>query len=702
MSLEELMNVEIVSASRKSEKVFDAPVTSFVISKQEIANSGVLSIPEALRLCPGVIVRENSPGSYDVSIRGGSDGLPTYQYANNNTTLLAMIDNRPIFNNFQGGVYWANLPITLVDVERIEIVLGASSPLYGPNAVSGVVNIITKKLVKDGLNINANVQYGHNNTVVSNVLGGYKVNSKFDVGFSVNGIARERTNIDYYDPGTDMYVKNVNDFINSGVAANGLYMGDKHLGHTQTGVNIFSNYNPTAKIKFMGTFGYNNSKNLFSIFNTETQLSHFKNEGLNYYLKGEIHNLNLQASYITGRQGLGGNNIPYQYNYNTADLYLDYNLALGKKLTIKPALSYQRAFISDKQFTIDQNRIGPFNGEAKLINIAASIKADLNLSKFRFIAAARLDKFTYPEKAYLSYQFIANYKLNSNNIFRAIVGKSYQGSFIATSSMNFRSVTDYSSGIPNEIFVKGGKNMKLLENLMYEIGYRNNISKYLITDISVTRQEFQNFNSYVLQSPQFYDSITIPNVGSFPTRATTDLQFQNTDLKAVQYSVTASFTTNLFDSKLSIKPNITFQKTTVSNYSDNYAVNDPNFYPNYNIATIKPINFQTTPTWYGGVLVTYKISSKFIVASQLYAYSSYNLTTNATTVGQPVTDKSISTLPNTVISNKFITNLTISYKVIKPLTISLNCRNLFNNTSRENFGSDKIGALYLVGLNYEY
>lgn len=161
MSLEEMMNVKIVSASRKEEKNFDSPSSSCVLTQQEIAVSGSTSIPDALKLCPGILVRELSNGTYDVSIRGGIDGYPAYNYSISNYSILVMIDNRPVFSSFQGGTFWQNLPVGLAEIERIEVVYGPSSPLYGPNAVSGVINIITKR-PKDANEIytNAQVQAG--------------------------------------------------------------------------------------------------------------------------------------------------------------------------------------------------------------------------------------------------------------------------------------------------------------------------------------------------------------------------------------------------------------------------------------------------------------------------------------------------------------------------------------------------------------
>ena len=77
LSLEELMNIEIVSASKKAESLFDTPVSSYIISKDEILNSGATSVPDALKLCPDVIIREHTNGVYDVHLRG-MDNITRY------------------------------------------------------------------------------------------------------------------------------------------------------------------------------------------------------------------------------------------------------------------------------------------------------------------------------------------------------------------------------------------------------------------------------------------------------------------------------------------------------------------------------------------------------------------------------------------------------------------------------------------------
>ena len=144
MSFADLMDVQIESASKKKESLFDAPLSTTVLTAMGIENSGATSIPELLRLVPGLIVREKTNGNYDVHIRG-NDNIQSGVVNSTNTKTLVMIDNRIVYNYFQGGTFWETLPISVDDIEKIELIRGPASALFGPNAVTGVINIITKK-----------------------------------------------------------------------------------------------------------------------------------------------------------------------------------------------------------------------------------------------------------------------------------------------------------------------------------------------------------------------------------------------------------------------------------------------------------------------------------------------------------------------------------------------------------------------------
>jgi len=123
-------------ASRYEQPISQAPSDVYVITDEDIRNSGALDIPTLLRRVPGMEVMQTTAADFNVSVRGNN------QLRANK--LLVMIDGRSIYIDQSGTVQWKLLPITMVEVKRIEVLKGPASAVYGLNAFDGVVNIITK------------------------------------------------------------------------------------------------------------------------------------------------------------------------------------------------------------------------------------------------------------------------------------------------------------------------------------------------------------------------------------------------------------------------------------------------------------------------------------------------------------------------------------------------------------------------------
>lgn len=137
LSIEELMNIEVTTVSRRSQKLTDVASAVFVITQDDIKRSGATSIPDALRMAPGVQVERVSTDKWAVSIRG-FNGV----YANK---LQVLMDGRSVYNPMFSGVFWEQQDTLLEDIDRIEVIRGTAAAVWGANAVNGVINIITKK-----------------------------------------------------------------------------------------------------------------------------------------------------------------------------------------------------------------------------------------------------------------------------------------------------------------------------------------------------------------------------------------------------------------------------------------------------------------------------------------------------------------------------------------------------------------------------
>ena len=136
LSIEELLNIKVTSVARKPQSLRTAAAAVFVITSEDIRRSGLHSLPEVLRLAPGVQVARVETGTWAISIRGFNN-----DFANK---LLVLIDGRSVYNEVWSGVYWNLQDLALDNIERIEVVRGPGAALWGVNAVNGVINIITK------------------------------------------------------------------------------------------------------------------------------------------------------------------------------------------------------------------------------------------------------------------------------------------------------------------------------------------------------------------------------------------------------------------------------------------------------------------------------------------------------------------------------------------------------------------------------
>jgi len=136
LSLEELVNLQITSVSKKEQRLGDAPAAIFVLNDDDLRRSGATTVPDALRLVPGLQVAAIGSSDWAVSARGFNT-----EFANK---LLVMIDGRAVYSPLYSGVFWDAQQVFLEDVDRIEVIRGPGATVWGANAVNGVISIMSK------------------------------------------------------------------------------------------------------------------------------------------------------------------------------------------------------------------------------------------------------------------------------------------------------------------------------------------------------------------------------------------------------------------------------------------------------------------------------------------------------------------------------------------------------------------------------
>jgi iron complex outermembrane recepter protein len=136
VSIEDLMDVEVTSASKKEQKLSRVAAAIFVITPEDIQRSGATSIEDVLRIVPGLDVAEINGSTWAIGARGFNEQL--------SNKLLVMVDGRIVYTEAFGGVYWDTVDVPLEDIERIEVIRGPGGSIWGANAVNGVISIFTK------------------------------------------------------------------------------------------------------------------------------------------------------------------------------------------------------------------------------------------------------------------------------------------------------------------------------------------------------------------------------------------------------------------------------------------------------------------------------------------------------------------------------------------------------------------------------
>jgi len=136
LSVDQLLDIQVTSVSKRSESLSDAPASIYVITSESIRRSGVTTLPEALRLAPNLQVARADSVQYAISARGFNNAI--------GNKLLVLVDGRTVYTPLFSGVFWDQQEVVLQDVDRIEVISGPGAALWGANAVNGVINVITR------------------------------------------------------------------------------------------------------------------------------------------------------------------------------------------------------------------------------------------------------------------------------------------------------------------------------------------------------------------------------------------------------------------------------------------------------------------------------------------------------------------------------------------------------------------------------
>lgn len=559
-----IMNKNVASASKKEESSFTAPLSTTTITRNELRTYGATTIEEAFRLVPGVVVQEKTNGMYDVYIRG-LNNIPDGQrslYAENTNTLM-MVDGRIINDYMCGMIPWETLQISIEDVERIEVVRGATSALYGQNAVQGVINIITDKQNSAHKTVQGSVQMGNMHTIVGDVALRSDFSEKLNLGLTFNIQQRNRRSEKIFVPKNNNYFLNTKDVDPnvdpSGLTpiSNGMWLTRDQIANTYTSLlgQYYKNVEETTPIEWMfpdpdlarknmGVNGYlsfnpneNIGINLMSGFQkSEVNTSSIDDDIFvmggrdfkNFYanLQSLIYGLTFNFDVAHGKANDYARGVhSYTEGETVLGSTLGYDIELDN-LSIRPEVQYRYmkavdthyfetypngtpdgqipgdyAHLSDGSYV----RITPFfNGKGTTTyTIAPSLRLDYKLDSWRFIGAFRTDKTDKPDKWNNSWQIAISKLINDKNFIRLSYGRATRASVIINSDANY-TWTRHGMSQPSmvNLFGTDGYDLVSIDNI--ELGYRWRPTSNILLDAELFYSMSENFGSLRATSANIY------------------------------------------------------------------------------------------------------------------------------------------------------------------------------------------------------
>jgi iron complex outermembrane receptor protein len=509
MSLEDLMNIHVTSVSKEDQKMSQVAAAVFVIGQKDIRRSGAISIPDLLRMVPGLDVAQINANTWAISARGFNS-----QFANK---LLVLVDGRAVYTPLLAGVSWDTVDVPVEDIERIEVIRGPGGTVWGNNAVNGVINIITKKaqdtkgaLLTSGGGTReqgfGTVQYG---------------------GATKGGIAyRVFTNYFNRNHFPDLNGQNGQD--------------DSHLLHGGFRVDSDISKNETLALQGDIYAGGEGESIVHSIFSPPENVMVFKRAGLSggnvlgrwsYSFSGRS-DITLQLYFDRyARSGPESREVR-----NTFDFDFRHHVILGARHDLTWGVGYRHT--ADRTVgTIDQAFI-PADRAGQLFNFFVEDQIALEPDRLFLYLGTKLEN-SYFTGFNLEPSVRLAWAPNNRQTFWAAVSEAHRAP--ARHDLDLNAALAALPG-PSEVVLLGNPNLKPESVVAYELGYRAQVKKRLSVDLATFVNSYRNLESQELLS-SFVEPNTFPPLLILPKSFANEIHGITAGIEAsVHWKVTDRWT----------------------------------------------------------------------------------------------------------------------------------------------------------------
>ena len=481
---------QIYAASRTNEVLSEAAVSAHIITAEEIRQSGALTIVELLRLAPGVLVKQKTNGYYEVSIRGNS-GTTNQQQASatENASVLVAIDGIPVNNWLSGAVWWESLPIDRNDIRQIEIITSPNSVFFGPNAASGVINIVTKSVEEKSLHANASLQGSIREDYVHR--GSARFGTSDQLKFRISGHYQRLTRFqdEFYLLDERRYVRSDSLLHYQSTAPQTNVSAEKALQNI--GINATAFFQPSPKVNIEAMLGTNES-DLQSVLGPLDRIAMTNRESRTstVALRAQTGNFRTSVAYQSGSHdgavGYSG------FKTHTGNLYAateyDYSGRIYQ-LKLGGNINYN-SFKNEQPTSVNRLLANTPYAHRLLLGTNSFTQAGVLVSqnirllnrKWRWIATVRGDHLSLTNRLHGSYQLGTTYQLGKVHLIRANVSDGW-GNVSAQNYLFYNDTTlDY----------QANQSLAPLRTQTYEVGYRVTPYDNLSLGTTYFRSRFSN------------------------------------------------------------------------------------------------------------------------------------------------------------------------------------------------------------------
>jgi len=484
MDISQLMQVTITSVSKREQTLSDAAAAIYVITQDEIRRSGVTSIPEALRLAPGIQVARTNSNRWAISSRGFND-----QFSNK---LLVLVDGRTVYTPGFSLTYWETQTTLLEDVDRIEVIRGPGATLWGANAVNGVVNIITKHSsdTVGGLFI-----AGAGN--VEEVIGGLRYG--FELSSNTSGRAyisyNQRDSFVLFTDGTD--ANDDWDMVTTGFRFDGTLAGKNSW--TLQG-DIYSNdANQIVQPFFTATPPFVSQKQDEINANGANLLGKWEKiltEGA-IKVRAYFDYLNREESYINQK-------------YKTADLDFQYEHVLGESHNMTIGLGYR--YINSSYGNTFGAQINPDDRDDNLFSGFIQDEITLVPEKLWLTLGTKWEHNEFTDNEYQPSGRIMWQPSNTQSIWGSISRAVRTPSIAERTSSAIIALQPSMQLFPNFITINGNPDFDSEELIAYEAGYRWYPQDELMIDVALFYNDHEGlFDTRPSTRPQLLGNLEFFN-----------------------------------------------------------------------------------------------------------------------------------------------------------------------------------------------